>query len=46
MSCIFNTNQECAVKRKAKAFSKALLDLDISYDKYVKKIGDFKKEIA
>jgi glycosyltransferase involved in cell wall biosynthesis len=35
-----------AVKRKAKAFSKALLDLDISYDKYVKKISDFKKEIA
>jgi hypothetical protein len=23
-----------------------LLDLDISYDKYVKKISDFKKEIA
>ncbi len=35
-----------AVKRKAKVFSKALLDLDISYDKYVKKISDFKKEIA
>jgi glycosyltransferase involved in cell wall biosynthesis len=35
-----------AVKRKAEAFSKALLDLDISYDKYVKKVSDFKKEIA
>ena len=35
-----------AVKRKAEAFSKALLDLDISYDKYVKKISDFKKEIT
>jgi glycosyltransferase involved in cell wall biosynthesis len=35
-----------AVKRKAEAFSKALLDLDISYDRYVKKISDFKKEIA
>jgi glycosyltransferase involved in cell wall biosynthesis len=34
------------VKRKAKAFEKALLDLDSSYDKYVKKISDFKKEIA
>lgn len=34
-----------AVKRKAEAFSKALLDLDTSYDKYVKKISDFKKEI-
>jgi glycosyltransferase involved in cell wall biosynthesis len=35
-----------AVKRKAEAFSKALLDLDISYDKYVKKISDFRNEIA
>ena len=35
-----------AVKRKAEAFSKALLDLDISYDKYVKKISEFKKEIT
>ena len=34
------------VKRKAEAFSKALLDLDINYDKYVKKISDFKKEIT
>lgn len=34
------------VKRRAEAFSKALLDLDIGYDKYVKKISDFKKEIA
>jgi glycosyltransferase involved in cell wall biosynthesis len=35
-----------AVKRKAGAFSKALLDLDISYDKYIKKICEFKKEIT
>lgn len=35
-----------AVKRKAEAFSKALLDLDIGYDKYAKNISDFKKEIA
>jgi len=35
-----------AVKRKAEAFTKALLELDISYDKYVKKISDFKKEIT
>jgi glycosyltransferase involved in cell wall biosynthesis len=34
------------VKRKAEAFSKGLLELDASYDKYVKKISDFKKEIA
>lgn len=34
------------VKRNAEAFSKALLHLDTSYDKYVEKISDFKKEIA
>jgi glycosyltransferase involved in cell wall biosynthesis len=34
------------VKRNAEAFSKALVDIDTSYDKYLKKISDFKKEIA
>jgi glycosyltransferase involved in cell wall biosynthesis len=34
------------VKRNASAFSKALLHLERDYDKYVEKVGNFKKEIA